>query len=642
MHSVIDTVRQLTEGLLTVDTRQEALLRYAHVNGWRPSDQIMDYPGTTDFANGHLLVEHGLDNTAVISFLSSHRPFDQLNWTEQNRLVSISYNNLVDWHLFPERNGIYYVNNRLKPLKPKYVSLQEEPNAWRVEAFDKIVGRRVSANLPALDEALIKTVSNWKRYLVAELDIANVSPLVSELFNAMFFVRALEDDRRKNDPNERRLLLDLINSASSNDIECRSASSLSFNGIIQRALEKLGSPQLPQDLLDTAMLRQLDLLETETLCELVQDFYQNKFAPYVYDFSLMSKHALSRIYEHYISILKEEPSQQGMLFPVPPREYKNRAIGGIYTPQYIARFFARFLKNNHSLPRFRSLRVSDPACGSGIFLRTLMEMQCDPLAEIDVSATAETTFNNVLGIDVEKTACKATQLSLSLLHLVLTGKFPSTLRIVNEEAIEFVQDHEKLHEAFDAVIANPPYVKWENIPRNWRPRITEYLAEFPIPKADLYLAFIKVGLDLVKPGGFLLYVLPHAFLKSENAKPVREAISENCCIRFLADLSEVNVIDDASSYPILLVLEKKAANITEMKPAVIVRCTSYAGHALQDALDGHLDENPYYSIYNECQEAFREDTWMILSPKENLLREKISRFPKLEDFLDVKQGLLTG
>jgi hypothetical protein len=36
--------------------------------GWRPSDRL-ELPSSGEFATGHLIVEHGLEYTAVISFL---------------------------------------------------------------------------------------------------------------------------------------------------------------------------------------------------------------------------------------------------------------------------------------------------------------------------------------------------------------------------------------------------------------------------------------------------------------------------------------------------------------------------------------------------------------------------------------------
>ncbi len=357
----------------------------------------------------------------------------------------------------------------------------------------------------------------------------------------------------------------------------------------------------------------------------------------------MSKHALSRIYEHYISILRDGNSPQRSLFPPTPDEYQNRERGGIYTPQYIARFFARFLKESHTPPRFRGLRTIDPACGSGMFLRTLLEMQCDPLERARITNSAPGAFRGIMGIDIESNACKATRLSLTLLHLVLTGVFPPhPLEILEAETLEYVAEHQELDGDFDAVIANPPYVKWEHIGSELQPRVSKLLEEYDAARPDLYLAFVKIGIRLIKPGGYILYVLPHAFLLAKNAAKLRTEIADQCWIRFLVDLSDVQVFEEVNSYPILLIAQKRPLNADSPVDATIVRCAGFAGHALQDALDGQHGESKFYSVYTTTQDTFREASWRVLPPIDNAIKQRISRFSELSQFVRIAQGLNTG
>ena len=84
--SSFETVLRLTNAELPGLQRRIALREFALLNGWRPSDELDDYPGTGRIANGHLVVEHGLDNSAVISFLRAEHSFSTLERTDQNRL----------------------------------------------------------------------------------------------------------------------------------------------------------------------------------------------------------------------------------------------------------------------------------------------------------------------------------------------------------------------------------------------------------------------------------------------------------------------------------------------------------------------------------------------------------------------------
>jgi len=582
-----------------------------------------------------LVVEHGLDNTAVITFLKRTNPYYSLRRNDCTNLLSISYNNLVDWHLFPDHEGLTIVFNRAEPLAPKRQLVYENPDVWRAEAFDRMTCDHPSPNLKNLDRALIETISIWKRSLAADLGPSVDVTSLSALFNSILFVRALEDHRRLGHPNTNRALLDAWRSpagATSNLRQC-----------VESCLVSLGASGVPGDVLDMSLLGVFDSLDRETVEEFFRDFYANRFAPYNYDFSLMSKHALSRIYEKYVSLLRESETRQLTLFPDLPEEELARSLGTYYTPQYIARFFARFLKNNLTPRMFRRIQISDPACGSGIFLRTTLEMQCEPfqMEAIDVSVVTD-AFKNALGIDIDPNACHATRLSLALLHLVLTGAFPETLRIEKADSLEYFLNHEELRDSFDAVVANPPYIKWDKMDQSTRERVMQFMGDYAAGKVDMFLAHLKLGLEMVRPSGFLLYVLPHSFLIGRNAAKLREWLPLEYWVRCLVDLSEVSVFGEVGSYVILLILQRKPDGALGEPKATIVRCREFVGHALNDAVEGRSSSTDFYQVYEVEQKRFSGPHWDLGSPIETAVHQKIKKFTPLQEFLWIREGFVTG
>ena len=463
MDSMAQSVIRLTEQALPADQRRLALTDFARAGGWRPSDSLVDYPGTQTVASGHIVVEHGLETSAVLTFLKSRSTFVDLVESDRLRILSISYNNLTDWHLFPDLHGMTVVNNRESPIKSYFFSRNEDPELWRVEAFERISGKLPSPNLKALDDALIGTISIWKRIIASELDVQMPNRQFAALFNIVLLIRAVEDQRAHLGQHVGRSLVDMVQSTGS-------PTTTSLSKLLRERLGQLGLDNSP--LLSTALseLPTLDGLSNSTVLEFVSDFYVNKFAPYRYDFSLISKQALSRIYERYVSVLRDEGSPQQLeLFASLPEEGRSTSLGEIYTPQYIARFFSRFLKENMSPRQFRQLTTIDPACGSGIFLRTLLELQCNPEETIDLEAAVDQAFSNVFGLDVDPNACFATTLSLALLHLVLRDSLPNDLHVFNKEALSYVNENPRLWTTFDVVITNPPYIKWDAKPGNARP-----------------------------------------------------------------------------------------------------------------------------------------------------------------------------
>src|SRR5207245_10885334 len=132
------------------------------------------------------------------------------------------------------------------PVESQFL-LSQMRDAWRVEAFDRIVGRRPNPNLKSLDRALIETISFWKRSLAAELGQDVKLDHISALFNAIIFVRALEDDRHHQTPNSQRILL--------NEWSDSAQPPATVAACIQSCMARLGAADLPPDLLDLRHLR---------------------------------------------------------------------------------------------------------------------------------------------------------------------------------------------------------------------------------------------------------------------------------------------------------------------------------------------------------------------------------------------------
>lgn len=623
-------VRDLTDQPLHGVEALDALRRFASEFGWRPSDQLDRYAGTESFCNGHLVVEHGFDRTAVISFLRSDTPYSDLVMDQRRRLLELSYNNLVDWHLLPERSGMRVVFNRTDPPHDEFFPATSSDDVWRADAFDRLTGRRPNPNVKALDDALIGTVSFWKRAIQSDLGNRVTLPQVSAMINSVILVRALEDYRDRLAPASSRLLLTTLANLSSEQVNAHT--------LINQALNTLGQGNPPAWLREMLQeLRAFDTWDVEGLRELVTNFYRSRFSEYRYNFYLISKHALSRIYEHYVSVLRDNDSAELMLFRGLPSEIRNKDLGSVYTPQYVARFFARYLREHRTPRAFRSLRTIDPACGSGMFLRTLLEMQCDPASDGSSADSVRQTFGRTHGIDIDPNACQATRLSLALLHLVLTGEFPDSLNIACAEAIRHFQGQPDA--AFDVVIANPPFVKWDGLSLAIREQITSYMLEQGLGKQDLYLAFLKAAMAHTVPGGVLCFVLPHSFLLSRSAAELRRQMHAEFSIRILADLSEVPVFEQTGAYVILLVAERTPER---QSPATVLKCRAFVGAALQDALAGRITSEPGYDIFEVGQESFGRERWNLLRADDAALRRAIEVHPRLDQFVEVRQGLITG
>ena len=635
MNQIFDTVTALTSNAPTSLDKSLLVQRFARELGWTPSYDL--FPTLeSDFVNIHLIVEHGLEDSAVLSFLTV--PYNSLSETQRRSLLNISYNNLVDWHVHIDREKATYVYNRnisSDNVIEEIPFRNEQYEGLRNDAFEKIIGKRLSPNVPSLDDALINTISYWKRSISADLDNKVSNESLSALFNAIIFIRAIEDNIKRYERTK-------ISSPVLIDAWNKNLGSKNFTGIITEAQKILGK-EIPTYLLDRNDLKVFDRLNKQAISYLIADFYQNRNVGfYNYDFSIMSMHALSRVYEKYAALLKVEESDQLTLFAKLPQEETNKAFGAVYTPQYIARFFGKYLKQNLPPSHFHKTKIAEPAVGSGIFLRSILEIKCDPRIEDNSADKIKSSFQDILGLDVDGNACQASKLSLALLQLVLTGSFPDHLNIIQAETIEFIKNSPSLLNSYDAVVSNPPFIATEILSKELKDRITEYLGDFAKGRPDTYLAFLKAGIDLLKPGGYGLFVLPHSFLIAENAIKLRKYISENSWIRCLTDLSAIPVFGNTGIYVVLFIFQKKNPSNLHSPLATMIKCREFVGKALQDGLRNNHVDNNFYSVFEVEQNFFKRESWIILPLKELTLREKLSQFPKLNEFMEVRQGFVTG
>ena len=320
-------VQRLT-GQLPITDQSRRLNDFAFELGWRPSDQL-DIPASTDFATAHLIVEHGLEYSAVISFIRHPNRFIDLSAFQQRVLIGSSYNSLVDWHINVDYEGVAFVYNRYRP--PDFHIVREQlsrsnPSALRSTAFQRIAASHPSPDVPTLDQAVIQTISLWKRQLGGVLTgVSNTS--LSALFNALIFLRAVEDHKRRLGRTfaESGLLTELVYTSGTAPLNVRR--------LVESALEALALRRLPSNLIDLEGLSAFQSLDLGLLQELVSDFYRNRFAKfYEYDFSLISKHALSRIYEHYVSLLRLPDDGQLSLLPRMAIEVSDKSYGAVYAP----------------------------------------------------------------------------------------------------------------------------------------------------------------------------------------------------------------------------------------------------------------------------------------------------------------------
>lgn len=155
-----------------------------------------------------------------------------------------------------------------------------------------------------------------------------------------------------------------------------------------------------------------------------------------------------------------------------------------------------------------------------------------------------------------------------------------TMQQALEWMIEFpeVLDEEGTFRGFDVIVGNPPYIsleklKEDSITYNTMQRRNEnsiqektYLTHES--RGDIYTLFVERGLQLLRRGGHLSYILPNKWEKVMYGRPLRKLFLQNN-MTHLIDFRDIQIFDDATTYTCIIRLKKEKAdaclNVSTMK-----------------------------------------------------------------------------
>jgi len=617
-----------------VENSKHLVLEFAKSLGWSPSYFIE--PSSVEKSNGYLVVEHGLQNSAIISFLKGRN--EDLTLIEEENLLALSYNNLVNWHITIDSRYINYyfiLNKEKRKVETKRIEAGNESDALSVSTFLEVIEKKPNSNIRSLDDVLIENISKWKRIISAELG-NNVDLIsLSHLFNSTIFLRSIEDSKKR--ANE----LDYHTQVFSVVLESGLYKNVSE---VISAVEKNLNISIPEYIVQKEKISIFDKINILDLKRFFNSFYENDYNRFKYDFSIMTKQALSRIYQKYVSILSitDANTLQKDLFGLSPilSEIISKDKGAYYTPEYIARFFAKYICKHFTEKEFDNLKILEPAVGSGIFLRTLLETQIEQRISNETELNIDALFQNVNAIDIDPNACLSTNLSLTLLHYIFNKSF-SKPNVIEGDSLEIMQYKKENGEKVDVIISNPPYINQDNRKQEITDKYKIILQGLYNGKIDIYQAFIKLSIDMLNPNGLGLFVLPQNFLIAESSKKLRNYLLDNCTIELIADLSSINVFDNVSTYTILLIFKKKPNN-NFRHSSWLLKCRASVGEALNQLLEYHETEHKHYQIY-KTENYFKKDgDWFLLNKSEFDLFSKLKRNKPIDIFLKVNQGIVTG
>lgn len=224
-----------------------------------------------------------------------------------------------------------------------------------------------------------------------------------------------------------------------------------------------------------------------------------------------------------------------------PSEDK-KTNGAFFTPQYIVDYIIQNVAPNEES------KVIDPSCGSGAFLlgiiryyrNTFKKRICDIVRE------------NLYGADILVYNTRRSKL-LIILYALMNGE------IIDEGDIHiYTADSLRCDwpNKFDAVVGNPPYVKFQDIDDATRTFLLESYQTTKLGTYNLYFAFFELGLSLLNESGRLGYITPNNYFTSLSGEPLRQFFQNNKSIYQIIDFDATKVFE-VQTYTAITFLNKK-------------------------------------------------------------------------------------
>ena len=192
---------------------------------------------------------------------------------------------------------------------------------------------------------------------------------------------------------------------------------------------------------------------------------------------------------------------------------KRKNLGQYFTPKSIRELLLS------KLPKKDNAYILDPACGSGEFLLSCEKYFKNP---------------NLNGFEIDKNL------------VTIASKLVKNSNIKNIDALNF-----DIKNKYDYVIGNPPYFEIK-----LNEKLKSKHSEIIKGRVNIFSLFIKIGLEALKDGGYLAYVVPPSMNNGAYFSKLREYIIKNSSLEYLHIIDGADNFHSANQKVMLIILKK--------------------------------------------------------------------------------------
>jgi type I restriction-modification system DNA methylase subunit len=206
-------------------------------------------------------------------------------------------------------------------------------------------------------------------------------------------------------------------------------------------------------------------------------------------------------------------------------------------------------------------------------------------------------------------------------------------------------------DGFSYVLGNPPYNNMRDPElANEQTYCEEYYPDVYRGNTDILYYFVAKGLDLLRPGGVLGFIVARYFMNSAGADKFRDYILRHAKIRYLIDTRNFQCFEGRNVLTCIIVLTKTGETETpkdNLIKVVSVKSWEDDGSRLFRHIDEHLSEESYsdkfIDVFRVNQNRLGSRPWSLQrGDVDSVLAKVESESWLLHDVLDVGVGFETG
>jgi len=295
---------------------------------------------------------------------------------------------------------------------------------------------------------------------------------------------------------------------------------------------------------------------------------------------------------------------------------------------------------NAWLDTLATIRIVDPACGSGAFLLEAFDQLHAQYQQANARLTElldqrlfadvdkQILQNNLFGMDLNAEAIEICRLSLWI-KTAQVGKVLTSLDDNVKQGNSVVAEPTPLDAwrqrfpsamkdgGFDVVIGNPPYVRQEWIAKD-KPFLEKHYKAYD-GVADLYVYFYELGMNLLKPGGRLGFVVTNKWMRAGYGEPLRKFFGDSAWVEQVVDFGHAKqIFPDADVFPSILVARKPTNRVAT--PASARVCAIPREQLRVDDLSRQIKREGY----DVSRERLTAEPWSLEPPGVAKLMEKVA------------------